>query len=732
MNRQAGIALPIAAGINPFLLALKEIENPMKANYILRTWLPRCCFIVFLLSSMNAVAASSRFLGVQGFALTIPEQTRVLAYSINLVSYNQLLKATEIKAISKLQSDWLYFVKVEVNGKIYYRLVMGNYASSSEALKALVTAKKYFPGAWINRRNATEIKQLKKLLSGRRPTAVKLPALARPKAAVTRPKISANRPGSNKGNTEFADKLLEQSRTLLLDEKYAELIQVSEKVIEIGSPVQQQKAMEFEGIARERQRKFSQAKAIYQSFLKQFPESKIAPRIRSRLQGLTTMRLQPKTKLVKKSKRKKDESWRINGSVSQYYQDNTFDNGSDTAQRVNSSLLSDVSLFARRSRENTTWLIRFDGGMVNDFLDDTNEGDISRAMVRYTNGSSGYELIGGRQSRTVKGVLGRFDGLVLNLISNPDIEYSLYAGYPVASPADSVETSRQFIGGGISIKPIEKMEMDIYLMQQQIDGLTDRQALGTEIQYRSDKGFLYSIVDYDLFYKELNDVTAIANYRYSNDLIFNLTFDYRNAPWLATLNALQGQAVTTIDELQTLFSEDDIYQLAKDRTSKNSSLFFGTFYQIDPDHQLDVSITLSSIDATVSSGGVEAVDESKEFNLLASYSINGFFRENDFTSFATSISDTTNSNNVSLRFRTRFPVARGLRYDPRIQLDYRKSKTTDVNQWILRPSFKVKYKLNRKTSLEGTVGVDYSNFNLPELNDQIAYNLFFGYNYYFQ
>jgi len=73
----------------------------------------------------------------------------------------------------------------------------------------------------------------------------------------------------------------------------------------------------------------------------------------------------------------------------------------------------------------------------------------------------------------------------------------------------------------------------------------------------------------------------------------------------------------------------------------------------------------------------------------------------------------------------------GFRYDPRLRLDYRKNKNSKVEQYIIKPTFKMTYKPNRKVSFEGSLGIEYSNFDLPGLNDQILYDLFVGYIYQF-
>jgi len=528
----------------------------------------------------------------------------------------------------------------------------------------------------------------------------------------------------------FAEELLEQARQLFLDRNYARVIAVSEKVIEIGSPEQKQRAMEFAGIARERQRKFAQAVAIYTRFLDLYPDSKLAPRIKIRLTGLQTMRDDPRARLSK-IKRKADKNWNMYGSVSQFYRDDVVDRGEDGTQEINSSLVSDVNFFARRKTDKSSLVIRIDAGMVNDFIDKEDEARLSRAMVNYTNNESDYQIIGGRQSRTVKGVLGRFDGLVYKGLSNESFNYSVFTGFPVQSSFDSPDSDRVFFGSSINFEPLDNLEMDVYLVQQQIFDLTDRQAIGTEFQYRNDKGFLYGIIDYDVFYSNINNVTAITNYRFSDKLVFNVTYDYRNSPLLTTLNALQGQPVETIEELQGLFNEDEIYQLAEDRTSKSQNLFIGSNYQISADRQIYMSLSLSSIEETIESGGVAAAQATEDTNLSADYSGKGFFSEDDYTTLGFRLSDTSSAEIISLRARTRIAGSHNLRYDPRLRIDYRKSKTSEVNQTILKPSLKVTYKPNKKISFEGSLGIEYSDFDLPELSDQVQYDLFLGYIYRF-
>ncbi len=724
-----------------------------------------------LLVSTNIFAASSQFIEVEFFIVKPESVNKVLPYAINMVSFSEPVEINSIKYLTEIDSDFIYSTRVIINNITYYRLVSGNYASLEVAQKQLSKVKQYYPDAWITIRQNIEKQGIKNLLSADSDdsglpltttvvpiTMIRVIPTVIPKKITTsiekntaekkikttsvidniknskRKPVSIKREIVNDNlsyDEDFADKLLTQAKQLILDKNYARVITVSEKIMEIGSILQQQKAMEYSGISRERQRKFAQAIAIYKQFLDLYPDSKIAARIKIRLTGLRTMRLNPKVRLVKGKPEKVDDDWTIRGSVSQYYRDDVVDRESEDTLEVNSSLVSDVNVFARKKTDKSTLLIRFDAGVINDFIDKETESRISRVLVKYRNNESEYQLTAGRQSRTAKGVLGRFDGFVYKDFSADKINYSLYTGFPVQSSFDGLDSERQFAGSSINFKPGDKIEMDIYLVHQQIYGITDRQALGTEFQFRNEKGFLFGIIDYDFFYRDLNNITAISNYRYSDKLVFNLTYDYRNSPLLTTINALQGQSVETVEALQDLLSDKEIFQLAEDRTSKSQNLFFGSNYQIDAERQLFLGVSLSSTDETLASGGVAAVPAADDVNLSSDYSIKGFLSSNDFTTFGLRLSDTSSSEIISLRARSRLPGPRGFRYDPRLRLDFRKSKSSAVDQYILKPSLKVTYKPNRNINFEASLGIEYSNFDLPELNDQTQYDVFLGYVYRF-
>ncbi len=681
------------------------------------------CLLVFvlLLASTGLTAGTVNFIKVETVIVKPQRPVKVFPYAINLESYTGPLKGKVIQYSANIKSDLIYLAKVTVDKKLYYRLVAGNFKNRQQAALELSRIKKYYPGAWINSRVGQELRQLASLLA---PVNKKQPVQ---KKVVPKIALQGNSsPGSNS-----VGKLLDQAKQEFLDGNYTRVLAIANKIIETGSTEQVQTAMELAGIAHERQNKFTLAMAIYTDYLILYPDSALSPKIKTRLQGLKTMGLKPKSRIDPVQRRSADSDWNVHAALSQYYRDDVIQTVNEDREIVNSALVTDLDLFVMRKTDSGSLVIRFDGGMYRAIEDAATDPRIGHAFVSYTNSKSGYQLTGGRQWDTAKGVYGRFDGLVYKNLAHRGFNYSIYTGFPTQSSYDNVQTDRQFMGTSVHFRPFNEVEMDVYYLQQDISGLTDRQALGTEFEYRRGRNYLFGIIDYDLFYDDLNNVTAIGSFAYSDSLELNLSYDFRNSPTLTTSNALQGQAVESIEELKGLFSDEEIYQLAEDRTSKGQNLIIGSNYQIDSDHQLYLSISYASVESTIASGGVDAIPATRDLHLLADYSIRGFFYSDDYSSFGLRLSETDSTNVISLRARTYFPGPGNLGYDPRLRLDYRKNQFTNVTQWILNPSIKLTYRASRKLSFEGSLGLEYSDFDLPEIDDRIAYSVLLGYLYQF-
>jgi tetratricopeptide (TPR) repeat protein len=642
------------------------------------TWAGFC-----LALPVDALAVGYEFVAVENLFVNPPQAMQAQPGAIVITSSRQRFESLPGNTRRALQDYFVYQTRVRVNGTIYFRLVVGNYRNAIDAEAVLNKLKPTFANAWVYIRTEAERQGLDAFLKN-----VGDEERVEPDTIVP----------------ETAELLLARARQQFIDQDYTRVITTTDRILNQGSLDQVRAALELAGTARERQGKYAQAISLYETLLDTDPPPEEKARIASRLEGIRTMSLDPKARLPGADREADENNWILRGALQQYYRNDVIDRPRESSEEVNEVLVTDVDLQIQRRREADTLSFEIDAGLVADLLEDQSDNRISSASV---------------------------DGFTYADLSHSGYQTSYFLGTLAQSPYEGIESDNPLIGANLDFDPYEWLDVNLYLINQEVSGLTDRQAIGSEFQLRSDLGFVYGIIDYDVFYEDLNNLTFITNYRYDPQWSFNLTLARVNAPTLTTASALQGQSAKSIDELKDIFTDDEIYQLAQDRTSISNSLYFVATHSLDSDRQLNFDFSYFDLDATTNSGGVEAIPPTEELQVSFGYSAVNFFSSNDYTTMGVRLSDSDTSEIQSFRLRSRFAGKGGITYDPRVQLDFRRSESSGLDQIILRPAIKLKYRTTRKLHLEGDFSIEYSDLDLPDFDQQIAYSLYVGYIYYF-
>src|SRR5439155_25020389 len=133
---------------------------------------------------------------------------------------------------------------------------------------------------------------------------------------------------------------------------------------------------------------------------------------------------------------------------------------------------------------------------------------------------------------------------------------------------DGIETGRRFETLAVDFAPaLSHWDTSVYVTQQRNDGLKDRQAVGAQVQYARQNATLVSYVDYDTAYKSLNALVLLGTLQLPARWQLTVDLEHRNAPIIETQNALFGQiCCTTLSQLQQVYSEQQVTDLARDRT----------------------------------------------------------------------------------------------------------------------------------------------------------------------
>jgi len=665
--------------------------------------------------------------GAPGGPAAVEGAAAVGGYVVNLQSTIEPPNLAEIKLDAPFDKNNLYVTEIDLDGKRWHRLRLGFFDRYADAVSAQQALKARYPGAWVSQAASAE-------LAGATGRTAPAPAVTvkKPRPEPAEEPVVELLPAIPE--TEVAA-IMESARQAMAGNDFSRAIQLYTKVLRYPEHKYREPAQEFLGLARERNKQLAHAKHEYEKYLVLYPEGEGADRVRQRLAALVTARKEPQVALKPGRRAPPEEGgteWRTYGSFSQFYRRDVLDIEPLGARDTQNRLTTDLDVSARGRSDQLDTSIRFTGGYLKDFLDDDPDSfsRVSSLYVDLDHKETGLSTRLGRQTRSTGGVTGRFDGGLFGYRMSEDVKFNLVAGYPVDSSADGPDTDRRFWGTSVDLGTYDNAwDFVLFYLDQTNEGLTGRQAVGGELRYFTAERSLLGLVDYDVHFEKLNTFLLIGNLNLSSGLSLNAQFDYRASPFLTTQNALQGQTVTSLSALRASFTEDEIYQLAEDRTAESTSLTLGASKPLTDQLQLSSDVTLTELSDTPASGGVAAVpgtDVDKFYNLQLIG--NNLLKPGDITVAGVRYSDTTNVNTSTLSLNTRYPITKFWRINPRVRIDYKDRVSNNSTEWILVPSLRMDYLLQRKYYFEVEVGGEYSELDGPGLSDTTStYYLTAGY-----
>jgi len=643
---------------------------------------------------------------------------------VNLVSFRRIPTIADAPALQLADGQRLYYTEIVIDGSTWYRLRLGDFESAGTANNALARLRSSYPGAWIDQVDARNIPV--ELLAGE------------PEALPTTDQHAVD----DLGSVSKVDALMEEARRTMVAGDTSRAIQIYTKVLQLPAHPRHPEAQEYLALAREKKGQTAHAKAEYQRYLSLYPDNEGAARISQRLAALlaNNRRINPTTNALDgrgDSRVSRPSNWRVQTYFSQYYR-RAVNQQNDQDEIVSqSALYSDVNLDARRRGDRFDFSSRISSGYRNSFLDDGREDDkalrVSYAYADLADAVTGLRARIGRQSRSTGGVLGRFDGLNLGYEINEQFLFNAVYGKPAYSASDGIDSARSFYGASATYRPaVDGLELGLFYIEQDIEGLVDRQAVGAEFRYFGKNQSLWGLVDYDTSYNQLGSAFLQGSWRFASRLSLHGSLNRRHSPFLSAGNALIGQPVLIFSDLLELYPVDEIRQFGLDRSPLSTTYTLGLSHSLTPKLQINANINQSTIEATPESGGVPATPESTYNYYSGSMVASSLFKEGDISIVTVRYSDSGTARVMSLSLDSRFPFGRTWRVNPRLRVDRRQRLSNDSYEWLYTPGIRIQYRRSQKFRVELEAGKQFSQQDLVGIDlDRESYFINLGYQAFF-
>lgn len=661
-------------------------------------------------------------------------------YAINLASTLATVDLDTIARPAEFAAYQLYVTSYERDGKTWHRLRLGFFQSRAEAELLAAASRGEYPQAWVTMVTPEEAERGASRKVAKVPPAVS----GKPKPQRAREVQSgglAHKPTLPPISAERLADLYGQVKHAMTAGDYDSAVKLCTKILQYPQHEYRRDTLELLGLARERKGQFAHAKAEYEEYLKLYPQGEASDRVRQRLSALVTARRPLKQKLRIARTRDQKSDWDIFGSLSQFYRRDESFTDVNGRQLNTSTLSNDVNASSRTRGQDYAVRTQITGGYEQNFRSG-DESDL-RVLEFYVDAerfSSGVSSRVGRQSRSVGGVLGRFDGALVGYQFADLAKVNLVAGFPVdSSTIDRVNTNRYFYGLSFDVGTFRKYwDINTYIIEQRIDEIADRRAIGGEVRYFDGSRSLFGAIDYDLLFKELNSAILLGTVTTQDGTTVNLSFDFRKSPVLTASNALQGppldgsgQPITSIDDLLDVYSSNQVRRCASDRTADSRTATLGASHSLNPQLQLSGDFMISNLSGTDASCGVDATDGTgNEFFYSTQLVGSSLLKQGDIAILGLRYSDTSTAKAISADLNTRYPITPELRFNPRLRTDYRKLEAGGED-YGAQASARLEYRWRRRLRLELELGGEWSDNTASTDGEELGYFLNVGYRWDF-
>jgi hypothetical protein len=221
------------------------------------------------------------------------------------------------------------------------------------------------------------------------------------------------------------------------------------------------------------------------------------------------------------------------------------------------------------------------------------------------------------------------------------------------------------------------------------------------------RGLMFSLVDYDLHHKALNNLTVSGNLRLGRSQL-SASYEHRKNPYLTTRNALMGQRFDDLTTLEEAILDITLDELAADRTASSDTIRLGVNTRFGRRWSVSADVMSSRFASTEGSLDVPGLESNQTLYSSLQVRSADVFGRGSYSAMTVRVADSQTSATTSLYWDNRMSLGSRFYLYPRFRVDHRTFERSGDEQWSLRPSLRLDYRPSRRVRFELESGYQWT------------------------
>ncbi len=463
-------------------------------------------------------------------------------------------------------------------------------------------------------------------------------------------------------------------------------------------------ALELLALSEERQGHFNVAIAVYNYFLKIYPDGVDATRVSQRLTALQTASNRPKASLRAIKPIAEVSPFRTNGLfVNNIRSSHTSDPGATTTivQSTN------IDLKANYSQPSYKVTAHLSGdGQLDIGNSENNRIRLREANVSYTHEYSQFSATLGKQKNRLTGSFVPYTGVTLNYPVSEKYKIGIAGGIPDYQVDVYKDLQYLTYAAFVNARPNDRLAISGYTIVQKVESVTDRSGLGGAIAFKQGSTLNSLNFDYDTTFAAFNTLLLRTNFSVQASTKIGVTLGYQRTPLLLATNVKSSAPELDLEiYLNDPANNESLYQEAAEKSDVSRYLSLTHAYKVDSTLTLTSDAYVSML--TDSDTSAAAIDDQLYWSLGSQAAFTKLGGWDHATNIRLKLASADSYNSATLSLSEHLKIKNGWTIAPKSAVTLKSLSDSNDTQIATKLSTTVVYKPNRYREFKVEGGIDF-------------------------